>query len=509
MSQTEESKRAKLDESPVTVDNYIGGVKVPPSTGAYLDVVSPSTGKVIAKVANSSAEDINIAVMKAKEAFKSWSAQTLKTRAAKAMKLHQLIEENAELLARTVVRENGKNMAEALASVAKANETCEWACTLPSVAQGKHLEVSRGVRCEEYRDPVGVVASICPFNFPIMVPFWTLPIALTTGNVMIMKPSEKTPITMSIVADLVKKAGYPDGVFQIVNGAVDVVNALCDNPGISAVTFVGSSRVAELVYKRCTSLNKRVLALGGAKNHLVALPDCDIEMAASDVVSSFSGCAGQRCMAASVLLVVGDQDKLIERIVEKTKALQRGQEAGQIGPVIDSASHSRIMGILNNAEKNGVKFLHDGRSWAKEAKEGTWVGPTVLLHSNKDDEALHVEIFGPVLSILKVKTWEEALKIENANPHGNAAGVYTQSGAAADFFQSRFRAAMIGVNIGIPVPREPFSFGGLYGTLSKFGDSDITGDGGLEFFTTRRKVTTKWGKFKGAEGTGEDKAQFQ
>ncbi|HYE74125.1 MAG TPA: aldehyde dehydrogenase family protein, partial [Blastocatellia bacterium] len=296
----DESKRSRIDESiPITIDNVIGGNRLAPSTGAYLNVVSPATGKVIAHVASSNPTYVNLAVAKAKEAFKNWSSQTLKTRAAKAMKLHQLMEENAEILARSVVRENGKSIAEALASVAKANETCEWACTLPSVAQGKHMDVSRGVRCEEYRDPVGVVASICPFNFPVMVPFWTLPIALTLGNVMIMKPSEKTPMTMSIVADLIKKAGYPDGVFQIVNGAVDVVNALCDNPGISAVTFVGSSKVAELVYKRCTALCKRVLALGGAKNHLVALSDCDVEMAASDVVSSFSGCAGQRCMAAS------------------------------------------------------------------------------------------------------------------------------------------------------------------------------------------------------------------
>ena len=262
------------------------------------------------------------------------------------------------------------------------------------------------------------------------------------------------------------------------------------------------------MYKKCTTLCKRVLALGGAKNHLVALQDCDIEMAASDVVSSFSGCAGQRCMAASVLLVVGDQQKLIDRIVEKAKALIPGQEAGQIGPVIDSMSQSRILKVIGNAEASGAKILLDGRSWSTDVKEGTWVGPTVILHNSKNDEALHTEIFGPVLSILRVATWEEALKIENDNPYGNAAGIYTQSGAAADFFASKFRAAMIGINIGIPVPREPFSFGGLYGTLSKFGDGDITGDGGLEFFTSRRKVTTKWGKFKSSEGTGEDKAQF-
>lgn len=288
-----ESNGTHNGEEILVVNNYIHGKFLPPTTNQYLDVRSPATGKVIAKVALSGAADINVAVEKAKEAFKSWSQQTWKTRAAKAFKLHQLIEENAQRLAESVVRENGKNIAEALASVSKANETCEWACTLPSVAQGKQQEVSRGVRCEEHRDPVGVVASICPFNFPIMVPFWTLPIALTSGNCMIMKPSEKTPITMSLVAELVRQAGYPEGVFQIVNGAVDVVNGLCDNPGISAVTFVGSSKVAELVYKRCTSVNKRVLALGGAKNHLIALPDCDVEMTAGDVVSSFSGCAGR------------------------------------------------------------------------------------------------------------------------------------------------------------------------------------------------------------------------
>lgn len=509
MNGTPALKIPKLDETPLIIDNYINGQRVPPSNGSYQDVISPSTGKVTARVALSSTADINVAVQHAKVAFKNWSAQTLKTRAAKAMKLHQLIEDNAEMLARSVVNENGKAFPEAMASVAKANETCEWACSLPQLAQGKQLEVSRGVKCEEFRDPIGVVASICPFNFPIMVAFWTLPIALTMGNVMIMKPSEKTPITMSLVADLVKQAGYPDGVFQIVNGAVDVVNGICDNSGISAVTFVGSSKVAELVYKRCTNLNKRVLALGGAKNHLVALPDCDVEMTASDVVSSFSGCAGQRCMAASVLLIVGDQPKLIEAIANKVKALVPGQETGQIGPVIDKTSQSRILGLLNNAEKTGVQFLVDGRHWATERIQGTWVGPTVLFHTNKSDETMHVEVFGPVLSIYKCATWEEALQIENDNPHGNAAGVYTQSGAAAEFFSSKFRAGMIGVNIGIPVPREPFSFGGLYGTLSKFGDTDITGDGGMEFFSTRRKVTTKWGKFKGSEGTGEDKAQFR
>jgi malonate-semialdehyde dehydrogenase (acetylating)/methylmalonate-semialdehyde dehydrogenase len=415
------------------------------------------------------------------------------------------MEENSNKLAQLVVSENGKNMVEALASISKSNETVEWACTLPSVASGRVQEVSRGVRCEEFRDPIGVVASICPFNFPLMAMSWTVPIAITMGNCMIAKPSEKTPMTSFFLADLMKQAGYPDGVFQIVNGAVDVVNGLCDHPGINALTFVGSSKVAELVYRRCTTLNKRVLALGGAKNHLVAMPDCDVEMTASDIVTSFSGCCGQRCMAASVLLVVGDQQPLIDLICKKTRDLKPGQESGQIGPCIDSIALNRITTIINESESHGGKILVDGRSWTQQLANtgGTWIGPTVLLHSKKTEPALHIEIFGPVLSILRVSSWEEAIQIENANPYGNAAGVYTTSGAAAEMLSNKFRAAMIGINIGIPVPREPFSFGGLYGTMSKYGDGDITGDGAMEFFSTRRKVTTKWGRMN------EDKSQFR
>ncbi len=433
---------------------------------------------------------------------------TVKARAAIMLKLHGLIDQHADELANLIVLENGKNKAEALAEVAKANETVEWACSMPQIAQGKTLPVSRGVICSDAREPIGVVACIVPFNFPLMVPMWTTPIALAAGNCVIVKPSEKVPLTLYRLASLMKQAGIPDGVFQLVNGTVDAVNGLCDHPGISAVTFVGSSKVAEIVYKRCTSLNKRVLALGGAKNHLVALKDCDADMASSDITGSFSGCCGQRCMAASVLLVLGENEPLINAVVAKTSGLKAGQEPGQVGPCIDKAAQDRILSYINQAEASGSKILVDGRSWASR-EDGYWVGPTVILHNSRDEPALHNEIFGPILSILHVSSKEEAIEIENGNPYGNAAGVYTQSGGAADWFTQRFRAGMIGVNIGIPVPREPFSFGGLYGTLSKFGDGDITGEGGLEFFTWRRKVTTKWGKFDGAIG-GElkDKAQF-
>lgn len=315
--------------------------------------------------------------------------------------------------------------------------------------------------------------------------------------------SKQVPLTMYRVASLLMEAGVPKGVFQIINGAIEPVTRLCDHPDVAAVTFVGSSHVAQLVARRCRALDKRVLALGGAKNHLVALPDADNEMAAKDIVASFAGCAGQRCMAASVLLIVGESTSLLDLIVEKTKELKRGTEAGQVGAVIDLASKNRILKYINEAEASGVKVLVDGRSWASEPA-GTWVGPTVLLHTNPEDPAMKDEIFGPVLSIHHVKSFDEAIAIENANDYGNAASVYTSNGAYAEYFQSRFRAGMIGVNIGIPVPREPFSFGGMYGTKSKYGDMDITGDGCMEFFSTRRKITSKWS----AVVNHADKANF-
>jgi len=356
------------------------------------------------------------------------------------------------------------------------------------------LEVAGGVECKDYRDPIGVVASIVPFNFPAMVPMWTLPIAIATGNTLILKPSEKVPLTITYMVALFKEAGLPDGVINIVNGGLDAVNGICDHPDIKAVTFVGSSRVAEIVAKRCRNLNKKVLALGGAKNYLIALPDCHVDMTSTDVMKSFAGCSGQRCMAASVLLVVGaakGNNDLIDAVVAKSSALTPGQsKPSDMGPVIDKAAVDRITGYIDLAERNGAKILVDGRSWTKSQKQGYWVGPTVIEHTNPNDCHFSEEIFGPVLSIYRVKDKEEALLMENKVSYGNAACIYTSAGESAQWFAGKLSAAMIGINIGVPVPREPFSFGGM--NASRFGDSDITGDAGIEFFTNRRKVTTKW-----------------
>lgn len=306
-----------------------------------MDVVSPASGAVVSKVPLGTADHVARAVDAGKKAFESWSTSTIKQRAAIMFRLKALIERDINELADLIVLENGKNFTEALADVAKGNETVEWASSLPQLAQGKTEEVSSGIHCTDSKHPLGVVGCIVPFNFPVMVPLWTVPIALTMGNCVILKPSEKVPRAMMKVAELMAEAGIPPGVFQMVQGAVEVVTSICDHPGIAAVTFVGSSKVAKIVSDRCHAVNKRVLALGGAKNHLIALPDADTGMAGRDVVASFAGCAGQRCMAASVLVLVGDCGALLDEVVKNASLLQKGQATGQVGPVIDGIAKAR------------------------------------------------------------------------------------------------------------------------------------------------------------------------
>ncbi|KAG0082989.1 hypothetical protein BGZ93_003932 [Podila epicladia] len=434
------------------IQNWINGQFVAPTASSfsteatqYLPVTSPYNAKIIGHVPLSTAANVAEAVGAAKKTFPVWSGRTIKERAAILIRFHALMTKHADLLADMVVLEHGKNKAEALVSVSRGQELVEYALSLPHVTQGKILEVSRGITCYDTRVPLGVVSSIVPFNFPLMVPLWTLSIAIVMGNTMVLKPSEKVPFTMTKVVELLKEAGLPDGVVNLVNGTAETVNALIDHPDVKAVTFAGTSKIAEIIAQRCHRLNKRVLALGGAKNHTISAPDCDIELTSTDVVESFSGCSGESCMAPTVLITIGHQQDLIDKIVSKSEALQPGSLDGQMGPVIDQVSLDNITQYINEAEVSGARILVDGRRWTKIHQEGYWIGPTVILHSNKEDAALHEEVFGPVLSILQVETAEEAIAIENASPYGNGAGIYTNSGATADFFIRRFNSGMCGI----------------------------------------------------------------
>ncbi|MCH8941154.1 MAG: CoA-acylating methylmalonate-semialdehyde dehydrogenase [Bacteroidetes bacterium] len=469
------------------VSNFINGELIPGSNGV-LDVYSPIDGTIISQVPISSSSILNKAVDSARDAFKSWSQKPIKERVQVFFKYRNLLEENAEDLTNLVSEENGKTYSEAKAEVLKSIELTEFACSMPQLVSGEVLEVSKGVECRIEKFPVGVIASITPFNFPNMVPNWTLPNALVLGNTMILKPSEQVPLSANRLADLLKEAGLPDGVFNIVHGQKEIVEAICDNPGIDGVTFVGSTKVAKIVYARATSKLKRALCLGGAKNHLIVLPDANVEMTASDVAASMSGCAGQRCMAASAMVGVGAVDHIIEKICEEARKIIPGEN---LGAVISKAAKERIENYITEAEQQGAKILVDGRNAIVKGKEnGFYVGPTVIDFVKPGMKIAKEEVFGPVLSIMRSETIDEALEIENSSPYGNAASVFTQSGGASRYVAEKASAGMIGVNIGVPVPREPFSFGGW--NESMFGVGDITGKSSIEFLTKSKKITTKW-----------------
>lgn len=470
------------------IKNYVGGQFVPSETGRFLDVISPIDGNLLSKVPLSSDSDLDKAVKVAHKAFETWSKISIKDRVQIFYRYRTLLEKNMLELSQLVQAENGKTLDEARAEIEKSIELTEFACSLPQLIGGEILEVSKGVECRTDFCPIGVVASIVPFNFPSMVPNWTIPNALALGNTMILKPSEKVPLSSIRIAELLKEAGLPDGVFNIINGDRTIVEAICDHPGIEAVSFVGSTNVAKIVYARAAASMKRVLALGGAKNHLLVLPDAHLSMTATNVVASMSGCAGQRCMAASAMVAVGKVDHIIEQICVEARKIVVGEN---LGAVISKAAKERIIGYINAAESQGAKILVDGRNTVVEGKEnGYYVGPTVIDYVTPDMSVAKEEIFGPVISIMRANTVDEALAIENANPYGNAAAVFTQDGGMARYIIDRASAGMIGVNIGVPVPREPFSFGGW--NDSKFGVGDLTGKSSIAFWTKLKKTTTKW-----------------
>ncbi|MFN8273682.1 MAG: CoA-acylating methylmalonate-semialdehyde dehydrogenase [Flavobacteriaceae bacterium] len=470
------------------IQNFINGKFTPASAARTLNVVSPLDGNLLSTVPMSGVSDLDKAVQAAQAAFPAWSRTPIKERVQVFFRYKALLEKNMKELAELCSEENGKTYGESVAEIEKCIELTEFATSLPQLITGELLEVSKGVECRTEHVALGVVASIVPFNFPSMVPNWTIPNAIALGNCMIMKPSEKVPLSCGRIAELLKEAGLPDGVFNVVHGDVEMVNAICDHPNIEAVSFVGSTKVAKIVYQRATQNLKRCLALGGAKNHLMVLPDAIPDMTAQNVAASMSGCAGQRCMAASAMVGVGNVDHIIAKICDEARKIVPGQN---LGAVINKESQERIESYITQAEKDGAKILVDGRNAKVSGKEGgTYVGPTVIDYVTPDMSVAREEIFGPVISIMRTNTVDEALAIENKSPYGNAASVFTQNGGMARYIMEKASAGMVGVNVGVPVPREPFSFGGW--NESKFGVGDITGKSSIEFWTKLKKTTVKW-----------------
>jgi malonate-semialdehyde dehydrogenase (acetylating)/methylmalonate-semialdehyde dehydrogenase len=469
------------------IGNYINGQKSA-GNGKTLSVIAPQTGRTIAEVILSSQTDLETAVNAAKKSFPLWSGQTLKSRVQVFFKFRNLLEQHIDELTDLICQENGKIASEARAEILKGMELCEFTCSLPQIVADEVQQVSLGVECRTSHAPLGVVASIAPFNFPLMVPLWTIPNALALGNTMIFKPSEKVPLSVLRMAELLEEAGLPKGVFNVVNGDKAIVEAICDHPDIAAVSFVGSTKIAKIVYQRATNNLKRCMAMGGAKNHMIVLPDAHPQMAGSDIAASMAGCAGQRCMAASAMIAIGDSDHIVAQLCHYAKQIIPGEN---LGAIISKEAKERIENYINEAEKEGAKILVDGRNTVVRGKEnGFYVGPTVIDYVRPDMAIAKEEVFGPVMAIMRVKEVDEAIKIENSSKYGNAASVFTQSGKAAHYITERVSAGMTGVNIGVPVPREPFSFGGW--NESKFGVTDITGKSSIHFWTKIKKTTVKW-----------------
>jgi len=470
--------------------NWIGGRFVDPGNLQTLEVINPRHGRPMSTVVMSGAAEVDAAVDAARRAQPGWREWPMRERAQVMYRLKAKMEQHLEELSWLVSHENGKTREEAEQSVLKSIECAEYGCSLPNLGAGEQLDVSRGVNCRVVYEPVGVCAGVTPFNFPLMVPLWMIPQALVGGNAFVLKPSEQVPLGAMRLAEMLADSGLPDGVFNVVHGGREVVEALCDHEGISAVAFVGSTKVAKLVYARGAQTGKRMLCLGGAKNHLIVVPDADVALTAQNVVASFTGCAGQRCMAAANVVAVGEVDHIIEAVVAEARKLVVGKD---MGAITSQQAVDRIRSYIDGAEKSGADVVVDGRGAQADAG-GYWLGPTILDRVPPESPAARDEIFGPVLSILRVRSVEEALALENGNPYGNAASVYTTSGEVARYVTERLDAGMIGVNIGVPVPREPFGFGGW--NQSKFGHGNITGWDGFRFWTRPRKVTTKWAEQK-------------
>jgi malonate-semialdehyde dehydrogenase (acetylating)/methylmalonate-semialdehyde dehydrogenase len=479
-----------IPQDVMTCSNFINGSWVHGEAGS-LSIHSPYNGKLIGQVSLPSKGQISQALTIAQAAQVEWGRTPMKERAKVLFNFRNILLRDLDKISHLKSSESGKTFEEGKAGLMKGIEVLEFALALQNMDVGGRMEVSRGVACEYRRIPLGVVANITPFNFPAMVPMWTIPICLALGNAYVWKPSDKTPLTSIEIANALKEAGLPPGLFTILHGGSETVDAIIEDPAVKAVGFVGSTKVAKIVYSKATSLGKRALCMGGAKNHIILLPDANPDLAGVGISDSFTGCAGQRCMAASVLLAVGDVEAHIGKIITRASSLKLGKD---MGAIITRAQRDFLVEAITRAEKQGAKILLDGRKEkAPEGmEEGNWIGATILDHVEAGSEAQTVELFGPILSIIRCKDITQAMSIQNTSLYGNACSVFTNSGALAERVIRDAKAGMVGVNVGVPVPREPFSFGGI--AASKFGHGDITGEHSLDFWSDVKKVTIKWEK---------------
>ena len=481
--------------TPAAVTHWIDGKAVAATSGRTGVVTNPATGEVIAEVGYACIEDVDRAVAAAKAAAHDWRATALSRRAEALFSLRNLIAENRNRLAAFVSLENGKTMADALGEVARALENVEFACGIPNLLKGGYTEqASRGVDVYQIRQPLGVVAGITPFNFPAMVPLWMLSNAIACGNTFILKPSEKVPSASVLIAELAKQAGIPDGVLNLVHGDKVAVDRLLEHPDIKAISFVGSTPVARYIYETATRNGKRVQALGGAKNHMMVLPDADISMAADAAVSAAYGAAGERCMAISVVLAVGNvADPLIQAIRERVARIKVGpgsEPKNEMGPLITREHRDRVAAHLDKAVQEGATLTVDGRTDPAMQTNGFFLGPSIIDNAKPGMACYDQEIFGPVLSIVRVATYAEGLRLINDNPFGNGTAIFTQNGGAARQFQFDVEVGMVGINVPIPVPVSYYSFGGWKSSL--FGDLHMYGPEGVQFYTRSKVVTSRW-----------------
>jgi malonate-semialdehyde dehydrogenase (acetylating)/methylmalonate-semialdehyde dehydrogenase len=481
--------------APPAVPHWINGKADAGTSQRKGEVTNPATGEIIAEVAFANIEDVDRAVAAAKSVAAEWRSTPLSRRAEVMFQLRDLIVRNRNHLAEIISRENGKTMADALGEVTRGLENVEFACGIPNLLKGGYTEqASRGVDVYQIRQPIGVVAGITPFNFPAMVPLWMFSTAIACGNAFILKPSEKVPGASVFLAELVKQAGVPDGILSIIHGDKVAVDRLLEHPDIKAISFVGSTPVARYIYETATRNGKRVQALGGAKNHMMVLPDADIAMAADAAVSAGYGAAGERCMAISVVLAVGNvADPLIEAIRERVARIKVGpgsEPSNEIGPLISREHRDRVAGHLDKAVEEGATLSIDGRLDPATQTNGFFLGPSLIDNAQPGMRCYDTEIFGPVLGVVRVPTYAEGLRLINENPYGNGTAIFTQNGGAARQFQFDAEIGMVGINVPIPVPVSYYSFGGWKSSL--FGDLHMYGPEGVQFYTRSKVVTSRW-----------------